>query len=221
MTDAPDTSTYYAIHRAMRLTSTQLHLALDGLATGDLARAKALLRWVTGFCGELHAHHTVEDDIIFPAVAERVPTYALVAAELDEGHERLDVLMTLLTTHLGRLADGMAWEPNHRAATAAALELRDLLDEHLDVEDRDVVPLLERHFSAAEYHVLDQRAKKDLDLKQAAFTCPWLLATCTPDEQRQILADAPKALHLVWLLTRNRYARLASFALGTSVGVAA
>ena len=221
MTDAPDTSTYYAIHRAMRITSGQLHAALAGMADEDRARAKALLRWVVGFCGELKAHHTVEDEIFFPAIAARVPTYQLHADELEGGHERLDELMDGLRLHLGRMAQGMAWAPAHHEATSLAPELHELLESHLDLEDRDVVPLLERHFSAVEYGVLDGAAKKDLSLKQAAFTLPWLMATLTVEEQRRLTAEAPIALLGIWKLTRNRYARSASYALGTNVGVAA
>lgn len=219
MNNAPDTTTYYAIHRAMRVTSTQLHDALWEMVDEDRRRANALAKWFRGFCGELLSHHTIEDEIFFPALQARIPTYDEHAAELEEGHHRLDEIMAALTEALDQLAASGAWRSTRLAALAQAADLRDLLTEHLDIEDRYIVPLFERHFTAKEYERLDMQAKKQgLSFRQALFTVPWLLATCTPEEQQEALVHAPKPLLVIWWLTRRSYARSASYALGAFVG---
>ena len=214
MTDAPDTSTYYLLHGAMRTSSDRLAGALAGMMEPDRVRAKAVARWVAGFCAELEEHHTVEDTVFFPALAARVPTYADHAATLDEDHEHLHDVLAALRLHTGRMADGMDWAKAQQAAAALAAQLRDLLDEHLDLEDRDVVPLFERHFSAEEYGALDARAREHLSLRQAGFVVPWLLSSVSGDDRRRLLDTAPLPLKAVWVLNRRPYARLAATALG-------
>ena len=215
MSDAPDLSAYHAIHHAMRVTSRQLHAALSGMVEPDPGRADAVRRWFAGFTGEVLVHHRVEDEVYFPALAFRVPTYCEHAAELADGHHRLDQLLAGLGDALRGLAGGRDWDRHRTDAAELAAELRDLLEDHLDLEDRDVLPLFTRHFTAEEYQELDERARKaGFSVRQAAFTLPWLMASATADEQRHLVATAPSPLRLLWALTRRRYARLAARALG-------
>jgi hemerythrin-like domain-containing protein len=220
MTDAPDLTTYHSIHAALRSTSRAFRDAVADVPATDPARARALAWWFEGFASELHHHHTVEDEVFFPAVARLVPTYQEHGESLAADHGRMDDIIDALRVAVGRMADGLSWDRSRDEAVALAAELHALLEVHLDHEDGDVLPLFERHFTAAEYEQLEKRAVAGLSLRQATFTVPWMLATMTPEEQQRLLADAPLPLVVVWRLFRGRYARRASLALGTPVGVA-
>jgi hypothetical protein len=214
----PDVSTYRMVHDALRASDDQLVAGVAGLTEGDRRRARALRRWFTGYAGELRAHHAVEDELFFPALDARVPAFATdYAGLLTDDHHRVDAVVAALAASLERLAAGAApWTVVHEEAVGHAVALRDLLHEHLDVEDRDVLPLFERHMTAAEYHELDQEAVRHIAPRQLLFTVPWWVATIDPAAVPGELTDAPRALRVVWRCTRRRYARLARRAFGTA-----
>jgi hemerythrin-like domain-containing protein len=212
-TSVPDLSSYRQLHGAMRTSLERLVVVISSLAPGDQRRERALLRWFTGFSGELHAHHCLEDTLFFPALADRVPAYADCAEMLDMDHQRIDDAIEGLRLGIERVeteatADAARWRVTRENLTAHAVELRDLMVKHLDFEDADVLPMFERHFSAAEYAVLDKQALKSVKIRQALFTVPWWMATVEPDVAARTLRDAPLALKFVYRLTRRRYTRL-------------
>lgn len=215
----PDTRLYYWVHRAMRDTSAQLHAALVSLRPHDRVRARAIAWWFEGFKGELHHHHTLEDEVFFPAIGERVPTFAHHGPDLAADHEHLDAVLAELSLALATVADGGDVDRPLADARRLAGELAEHLERHLAVEDQDVVPLFERHLTAEEYEVLDARAKEDLDKKQALFTVPWLLTYLDDAERRITLDGAPLPLRVIWYATRRRYARRAALALGTGAAI--
>ncbi len=212
----PDLSGYREIHHALRVAADQLVAVLSAQTPRKRSAPAALHRWFTGYSAELAAHHRVEDEVFFPAIAARVPAYAEYERTLTADHERLHNLIGGCNTALRRLGSaGSAGGPDEvAAALAAAVELRDLLTEHLDFENADVLPLFERHFSPAEYAALDRKAIQAVSLRQALFTVPWFMATASPQGAARTLADAPLPLKLIYRLTRGRYARLQQQAFG-------
>ena len=217
--DRPDTSTYYLVHRAMRTSSAQLTTALTRLDLGDRRRARAIALWYRGFAGELLAHHSIEDELFFPSLAEQVPgIWAAYEADLAADHEHLDHVMAGLQAALDTLADGTPeWTAVQRRAVVLGRELRDHLTDHLRVEDDEVIPLFERHYTAEEYDELDQAALKHMKVGQMWFTLPWMMAGCTPEERGRLLAGAPAPLLWLWKAARAGYAKRASYALGITV----
>jgi hemerythrin-like domain-containing protein len=216
VTTTPDLSRYRMVHQALRASDDRLVAGISRLAAGDRRQARALRRWFAGYAGELRSHHAVEDDLFFPALAARVPAYATDYAELlTADHHQVDDVLAALTASLDRLAGGHSpWSFVQDEALGHALTLRDLLHEHLDVEDRDVLPLFERHLTAAEYHELDQEAVRRIAFRQLFFTVPWWIATIDPAAVPGELAGAPTPLRVIWRLTRRRHARLVRRAFG-------
>lgn len=212
----PDLSHYRAIHRTLRAANEMLVTGIDGLpaASPRPAIASALQRWYTGYRGELGGHHDLEDRLFFPALAERVPSFTDYAATLDADHQRIDELMDSVGEELDRLTSGSSWPQARTDALAAAIELRDLLARHLDVEDRDILPMFERHFEADEYAQIEKEAMSTVSGRQALFTVPWFMAMAPPEAAAHTLATAPLALKVVYRLTRRRYARLEVAAFG-------
>jgi hypothetical protein len=88
------------------------------------------------------------------------------------------------------------------------------MDDHLDFEDEDLVPLFARHFTASEYDELTQAAMKGLSFSQALFSVPFIMHWATPADRAKLLVDAPLPLRVVFRLTRRRHARLTALALG-------
>jgi hemerythrin-like domain-containing protein len=219
MHDTPDLNSYYTIHAAMRRGSSQLAAAIAGLAEGDVARAKHVRWYSDGLTRELHVHHTIEDDLFFPALAERVPAFADYDATLADDHVHLTKVVAALTGAVRGLAGGQHWELHHAVAVKQSAELADLLDRHLALEDDDVLPLFERHFTSEEYHQLEQQAVKRTGLRQLLFTVPWAVTTADPDPDAaaHALEQGPAVLRIVWRVTGRRYVRRAAKALGNEL----
>ncbi|MDP9844352.1 hemerythrin domain-containing protein [Streptosporangium lutulentum] len=86
------------------------------------------------FCEALHLHHTGEDNVLFPHLADRHPELADVLARLRSEHH---VVARLLAQVRALVATGDA------DAIAAELDrLTGELERHLDYEEEQLVPLL-------------------------------------------------------------------------------
>jgi hemerythrin-like domain-containing protein len=199
----PDVESYRRVHRVLRISAGQL---LDALARpADATTTAALARWYRGYAGEIKCHHHIEDALLFPALAARVATYGAYAPKLESDHVELDELLD----DLGRALNG----GDRSAALPLAQALKAHLDEHLGFEDDEIVPMFARHFTAVEFEELNTKAVRMTSLRQMSFTAPWMLSQLDTEQRARLLASVPKALHVLWFLTRRRYARLARRAL--------
>jgi len=206
-----DTSDYAVIHRAIRSGGHALAAAAETITIADRRRLDAFVRYWQGHAGEILAHHGVEDSIFFPALRQREPFAAAVLDDLDREHLELDRLMDECSEAIGRVAAGAS----SKAAVAALRRLADVMDDHLDVEDREVVPLFEALFDADEYTQLTKAAAKQIGIgKQAAFTVPYVFHWATPAERQLLMREAPLPFRVLYRLTRRRHERLSALALG-------
>jgi hypothetical protein len=214
----PDLRQYRAMHSAIRTSNERLVVGLTDLRrSARHPAAIALQKWFRGYREELRGHHRIEDTIFFPALAARIPSYADYSPTLDADHHRLDELVDLVSESLEALASaGSTWDHDHAIAVARAVELRDLMAEHLDFEDREILPMFERHFSTEEYAALDAQARRTVSMKHAVFFVPWFMTSVDASVAAAALADAPIPLKVIHRLTRRSYRRLVAEAFGTA-----
>lgn len=212
----PDLRQYRAMHQAIRTSNERLVAGLVDLRRSARHPATpALQRWFAGYADELRSHHRIEDTIFFPALAARVPSYVDYSAAIDTDHHRLDRLVDQISDSLKRLATAtMPWENDHSVAVMRAVELRDLMTAHLDVEDREILPMFERHFDAREYAAMDVRARRSVSMKHAMFFAPWFMSSVDADVGAVLLDGAPLPLKVIHRLTRRSYQRLVESGLG-------
>jgi hemerythrin-like domain-containing protein len=212
----PDLDDYRIIHHTLRAGAHQMAAALAACEECSGTQAKALVKYWTGYAGEVFAHHTIEDDIFFPRLVERVPAAVDLLEQAAADHHQLDRLMGACHRSLTELT---------RATTAAAAfeaaacmrELASHMDSHLDFEDEHIVPLFGDHFTAEEYAELTTAAMKHLGIgKQAAFTVPFVMHWAAPADAAKMLGEAPAAFRLLFHVTRRGHARLVHRALGAA-----
>lgn len=209
----PDTTSYRLVHRALRTSARRLADVTADYDRQDPRRTRALLRWCDGFIAEIHCHHTIEDDVMFPALVERAPEAGALIEQTDADHAAMDQIMSRLENGVKQLALGGSPSRLH----GAALDLADLLDVHLAFEDDHVIPAFEQHFSAEEYAALDAKAVEVLGIsKQALFTVPFILGQATPSEFAHMWATAPLPFKVLHLASKGRYRRLADRAFGAA-----
>jgi hemerythrin-like domain-containing protein/uncharacterized cupredoxin-like copper-binding protein len=217
METSPDLSNYYAVHRQQREDLRRFAVAVATATEADRrGRLRPLAQWAKGFANELYTHHTVEDEVFFPAVLERVPSAAAVVATLDEDHQGLDPLIERFVARTADLADPrVPFAPIHAQMTELAVTLRDTVVRHLDVEDQDLLPLFYRHFSADEYDELHDRAQKTMPKTGLGFAVPFFVEALDEEGKKKALDTAPLALRLVYRATRRSHLRLVAAAFPT------
>jgi hemerythrin-like domain-containing protein len=206
-----DTTDYAAIHRSIRSAGYAIAAAAGTLRADDHDRMDAFVRYWTGHVGEILSHHGVEDTIFFPALRERAPETAAVLEQLDAEHHLLDRLME----ESREAIEGVVVGDEPTRAAQLLRRLADVMDDHLDLEDREVVPQFARWFSVGEYEAMTKAAIKQVGLgKQAAFTVPYIGFWATEQERTTLLGSAPLPFRILYRLTRNRHAALTLTALG-------
>lgn len=210
----PDMSNFLAAHESMRRSNQKL---VDGVADttlGDSRRVKAIQKWFAGYAGELRTHHRNEDEIFFPAMARKVAIFAEYEQSLADDHHDLHHLLERIDASLAAWTDQPSSSIARDRAQVLLVELRDMLLEHLAIEDRDILPLFERHITVEELAELDAQMLKDLELKQAFFTVPWIINTVDDQQRNKMWELATTPLKVIYYLTNRRYCRLTVRAFG-------
>jgi hemerythrin-like domain-containing protein len=122
-------------HHAFRRDLASFVDALSAIAQGDTARATELAEEWKRFREALHGHHTVEDTSVFPDLRARQLAPAGELDTLEAQHRTIDPLL-----ERGDHALADPWRAD--AAIAVVRELDRALAEHLDLEERVVIPHL-------------------------------------------------------------------------------
>lgn len=216
--ETPDLTGYRLVHRGMRTSSKRLAAVLGDLTEAERSgRAAKLVTWYAGFETELHQHHTLEDDVFFPSLFERVPSLRSYLQRIDDEHEHLVELLGSVRFALDGLADpAHPFDEALAGAATLATELESVIDGHLDFEDHEILPLFERHYDAAEYKALEDGAIHGgkPDIGKLSWTVPWMMTEATPDERHRMMDGAPFMLKALWVAKRGRYAKLERAAFG-------
>jgi hypothetical protein len=185
----------WLVHRVFRRELEAL--ASEASRPHDAPRRAALEDQLGLVLRVLHEHHTGEDTLMWPVVLQRSPQSAAVLAGLEADHERLDSLI--------RRAGDTSLPLTERAGTLTQLSRE--LDAHLDREEHDAFPLLERYVTADEFAALDKKLMKRCgkDLSALAGAAMW---HATAEEQRRVFTELPRMMGVMWRLSwRRTYAR--------------
>ncbi|MGP4102785.1 hemerythrin domain-containing protein [Nonomuraea sp. KM90] len=192
------------VHDAFRREFGPLAELARGVADGDRERVELIAGHVELISFMLHHHHQGEDASIWPRLLERCPEEIPSVHLMEEQHERLAAAITELEAAL------VAWRGTGEAAVGTALA--EILDrmvpavlEHLDAEERQVLPLVEKYITAAEWYEMTARNVETMPQDKALVILGMLThegspqtvqeaaGTLPPDERDSIMEAAPKA----------------------------
>jgi len=178
------------VHRVFRREFRLIPALTRAVQPGDTARAKVIADHARLVLTGLHGHHTSEDLLLWPKLLERAAPDAELVHRMESQHERVADAIDRIGPALDR------WEAEARPAVseevAAAFDaLRGALLEHLDDEERHILPLAARHITQAEWNELGEHGvgatkKKDLPILFGAVA-----EEATPEEMVQILSTVP------------------------------
>jgi hypothetical protein len=199
-----------AIHEQMRIdTRRAAALVAAALPADREGRLRPFATWAVGFGQELHVHHWVEDDHLFPALVARRPDVAPVIDDLGADHEVVADILERWNPAVARLADPRA---PFAEARAEMLELttglRDLLQRHLAIEDDQIVPVISSAFTEGEMQAIIEPVMRSLPKRSLPFTIPWNVEALPAEMRAEVLAQAPLPLRLIHRATVRRHRRL-------------
>jgi iron-sulfur cluster repair protein YtfE (RIC family) len=195
----PDLTTLRLIHRAMVRDADRIATAAATLADHPDPRASRALEWFgNNYLALLRHHHYSKDDVVWPLILASAGDIVDLTS-LTEEHRTLNELITTIQGVLKDPADASA----ARTLVIATARLRTELADHLVVEDRDVLPVIERFVSIRDLNKADRRIQRTAPLHAVLFLVAWLDAHAGPNERHAV------PLRFLLPLARRRYQRRA------------
>ncbi len=193
----PKTSDMVLVHKVFRREFVLVPRLVRATAEGDTQRARLVGTHLTDMINALRHHHDAESDLVWPRLAQRAPLAPELAQALAAAHAAHRALIAEL--------DGLLplWLASAEADIAAVVadiveELAAGLAAHLDAVERAVLPVVERHFSGAEWLQLGLRAACWIPLTRMAVMLGAMLEDATPDERSGLLARVPAPARMLY-----------------------
>jgi hypothetical protein len=170
-----DTRMMGIVHGALRrdLLRTREAVVTEPYPRGRQRRALGEhVVWLMRF---LHAHHTSEDEGLWPLVRTRNPAAGELLDALEAEHQRIDPAAAALASAGGRYAESTA--DDARSELVAALDgLTSVLFPHLDREVEEAMPVVSASITRADWQAVEQRYNiKPKSLAQLGMEGHWLL----------------------------------------------
>jgi hemerythrin-like domain-containing protein len=201
-----DTSDMVIVHRMFRRECALLPRLVAAVAAGDVARARTVTRHAREVLDMLHHHHLGEDELLWPRLSARTRFHTDLIARMDSQHHGLAVLLERAATALPD------WQDAPTAHTSAALsallqQISTGLDEHFDEEEAQILPIVQRVITAAEYQEVGQRGLVSIPLTRRLVVLGYLLEDATPRERTDFLTAIPAPARLAYRLIGVRQHR--------------
>lgn len=191
-----DTNMMRIVHTALRRDLARARAALMTLPSPADRQRVALARHLLWMMAFLEAHHRSEDLGLYPVARERDPGAAALIDAMASDHAAVAVAVAALE------AAAADYEQHDRAEPViAALDgLDDILMPHLQREEDEMMPVVARVMTKAEWDAIEQQHNlTGKSTAQLAREGHWLIDEATPDDRARVLGLVPMLPRLVLL----------------------
>jgi Hemerythrin HHE cation binding domain len=198
-TEPADTRMMGIVHGALRRDLLRTRDALTSEPYPQGRQRRALGEHVVWMMEFLHAHHTSEDEGLWPLVRRRNPAAGALLDSLEAEHRRISPAAAALTSAGQRYAATTADEP--RAELADALDaLADVLFPHLDREVEEAMPMVSASITRGEWHAVEQKYNiKPKSLAQLGMEGHWLLDGIDAEGYQVVVHTVPAVPRFILL----------------------
>ncbi|MFG2937450.1 hemerythrin domain-containing protein [Streptomyces sp. NPDC048282] len=204
--ERPHTHEMVVVHRVFRRESAMLPRLVRAVPDGDAARAARVTEALRDYTNGLHHHHHAEDELVWPLLRSRAAHDEVLVGRMTEQHEAIDATLTAVAEWLPvweRSADRISGEELALALDAHRTALLD----HLDEEERSVLPLIAAHLTVAEWDLVGERGMEGIPKNKRMLALGAILEEATPEESAYFLGRAPLLGRLLWqAVGRRQYA---------------
>jgi hemerythrin-like domain-containing protein len=201
----PNTREMVIIHNVFRRLFGDLPGLIRATRPGDAARAAVLADAYVEIADGLHHHHTNEDELLWPLLMQRAADKGLVL-RAEEQHERVHELIECGNSQV-QVYRASAGAASRDALARTIEELDAALGEHMDDEERYILPLVEQHLTVAEWEQLGERGRASIPKDRMLIHLGWILEGLPVADRKQFLARMPLGARVAWrLIGRRRFA---------------
>jgi len=186
-----------ALHAALRRDLSRLRDAAGQLDSSAAAPSTVLAGW-DAFRAQLDNHHSAEDDDLWPVLRRELSDPGDLAAvdAMVEEHR-----------HIPAALAGVDAALRGPAELAAPVEvLSTVVLDHLEHEEREVLPLIEQHLTRAQWRAFlhTERARRSPRERPEFLT--WILDEAGPQDAAAVLTEMPPPARLIYRrVLRPRY----------------
>ncbi len=195
------------IHKIFRREFLRLAKLVLRCPPGHVRRAAGVSEHADFLMAALHYHHETEDNLLWPLLLERARPQADLVKRMERQHEAV-------AERLAHVRDGLAdWRSapdgaSGRAVSAAVADLTERLVEHLNDEERLILPIAAAHLTLAEWQRIGEQSFAKFSPAQKLIALGLLIDAAAPEEAVSFLAGLPWPIRAVWALSgRRRYRR--------------
>ena len=192
----PQIEEMYVVHRTFRRELGALPGLIRDVADGDVARARVVGGHLSLVLDGLHMHHTGEDEVLWPRLLERAAPEAALVETMQRQHELVDEGTARVRSFNDQWL-GTASAIRGEQLARLVEQLDTTLFEHLDLEEREVLPLIERHITQAEWATLSEHGQELMERKMLPIFFGSLIEDTTEEERRMMLGGLPPLLRPV------------------------
>jgi hypothetical protein len=151
----------------------------------------------------LHIHHEGEDELLYPKLIERSPDRAPMLEDVEHEHEQIKAALDAAADRCS------AWRqsPSTETADELAVALDKLstdLEQHLDDEEEQVVPLAAVTLTQQEWDAMGDHAVAQIPGKQRPIAFGMLLDPLNDDERARMKRTLPTPVRLLSPLLIDR-----------------
>jgi hemerythrin-like domain-containing protein len=213
-----DSRDMFVVHDMFRRQFDAIPGLVREVPSGDAAQVAVVADHVEWMVTFLHAHHEGEDQNVWPRLLERLPgqTDPLIYT-MEAQHEGLATALDDLAVKAAHWR--MTATAEERDALAdAATDLLLRINEHLGMEEREVLPLIDQYLTEKEWKQVGGSGLKKMSFRQLKVAFGMILDGAAP-EQVTIMRDTiPRGAWMIFsLLGPPAYAKYAHRLHGTHV----
>lgn len=180
-------------HRVFRNELHNMPRLIGEVEAGDTARSSVVGAHLELITAALHHHHAAEDELIWPKLHARAPAFAADVTRMEHAHRGIADSDAKVRSILGSWTTSADTRLAQQLVEAVA-DLSAHVDEHLDDEERNIVPLINQHITAEEWQQCAARGAEFIprkNLKLALVLGGMTFDAASADEAQQILANVP------------------------------
>ena len=190
-----DSRDMFVVHDMFRREFKAIPGLVSKVPEGDVAQVAIVAGHVAWMVTFLHTHHEGEDLLVWPRLLERVP------AKIDP------LIYTMETQHRGlaqALDDLAAKAAGWRKTSAvqerdtlagAATDLLARIAEHLDMEEREVLPLIDKYLTEKEWKEVGGSGLKKMSFGQLKVAFGMILDDAGPEQVKVMPDTIPPSPH--------------------------
>ena len=206
-----DQTGMYVMHHAFRRDLTSFVEAARSTPVEEAEVWRALVRRWAAFDDVLHHHHSIEDTAFWPVLVRHADGAG--SAEDRATLEAMEAEHAVIDPALQRCREAfhhMVEHPceDHRNALHVRLTgTREALLRHLEHEETEALPMVQRVLTVDEYAAAEAAAQKGYPLRSMPFLVPWVMHELPEEAARRVVDGAFPGFTLLHRLSRIPFLR--------------